>query len=321
VTKTVQTDADGRYRLNVEPGRYWIAAGLADRTGLVENPTYFPGVTAKSDPTIPGRQAVTVTAGQAGARADFALRPVSFASAPANGGPPGIVTMDDGSPLPAIRLGRRVAGPDGGVKEVYESYLALLVEVNGQPVGPNEPEPLRGSHIGVISTWIRPPYQRAEKVVTVPQLPSGYYVKSMTYGDIDLTKSPLTVRNDQSVIEIVLTRTRPASLPPGVRLSGRLTDLPFGSKLDTRLVLTPAANERRARVGQTPATIVLANSNDGSFEIRGVVPGRYTLAAVGYSELQNPAGARLLQLKPMGPGLTIEVGAADVTNLELTFEP
>src|SRR5262245_29739703 len=41
------TDKEGRYRLeNVMPGRYYIAAGLVDL------PTYYPGVTAQSRATV-----------------------------------------------------------------------------------------------------------------------------------------------------------------------------------------------------------------------------------------------------------------------------
>jgi hypothetical protein len=320
LAKTVLTDRNGRYRLpDVEPGRYWIAAGLSELR------TYYPGVTVESDPniSIDRLQFVTVASGQTVSNIDFTVAPVSLATKPPNGPAAGIMMMDDGSPLPAIRLGQRFGGPDGELlKDASESYLALLLEVNGQPVGLSQPEALRGANIASISYWIRGVFQKRENVVTIPQLPSGYYVKSMTYGDVDLTKAPLIVRNSD-VIEIVLTKTRPASLPPGVRLSGRITDRSFGSKTDLRLVLTPVTNVSPAPIGQAPVTTVLANSDDGSFEINGVLPGRYTLAPFGYrqNQMAAPLDVRLLQLAPVLPGVTFEVGAVDVTNLELKFEP
>ena len=59
-----QTDSAGTYRLeNVTPGRYYVIAGLVDL------PTYFPGVTAQTGATV-----VTINAGTASANIDFSLR-------------------------------------------------------------------------------------------------------------------------------------------------------------------------------------------------------------------------------------------------------
>ena len=58
-----QTDSSGRYRLeNIPPGRYYIQAGLVDF------PTYYPGVT-----TTTGATTVQITAGSALERIDFTL--------------------------------------------------------------------------------------------------------------------------------------------------------------------------------------------------------------------------------------------------------
>jgi hypothetical protein len=59
-----QTDDSGRYRLeNIPPGRYTIAAGLVDF------PTFYPGVTSLTQARI-----ITVTSGSTIAGVDFSLK-------------------------------------------------------------------------------------------------------------------------------------------------------------------------------------------------------------------------------------------------------
>jgi hypothetical protein len=69
LSSIVQTDANGRYRLeNVTPGRYYIGAGLVDF------PTYYPGVIAISEARV-----VTVAARSALTGIDFNLaRPAAL---------------------------------------------------------------------------------------------------------------------------------------------------------------------------------------------------------------------------------------------------
>ena len=103
-----------------------------------------------------------------------------------------------------------------------------------------------------------------------------------------------TVRhNQQRNIPIVLTKARPADVPAGVKVSGRITDWKAGGRpLPLFSVLTPADAFEIADV--TP-------KDDGFFEIDGVPPGQYTV---------GPSFAR---------SRLFEVGQTDLTNLSLTM--
>jgi hypothetical protein len=133
-----------------------------------------------------------------------------------------------------------------------------------------------------------------EYTVTVAPLRLGYYLKSMTYGDVDLTRNPLTLETDRADtdIRIVLTKTRPADTPPGVKVSGRITDWKVGRATLPLMVLNPAGTFEVADVSP---------KDDGSFEIDDVPPGEYAIR-LGF------ARSRLF-----------EVRGADVTDLSLTI--
>lgn len=289
LSNVTQTDKSGRYRLEgIPPGRYWVLAGSLAR------PTYYPGV-------IAGQQPVTVASGARITTLDFTIRPISYVSAPVNApgfGVTGIVTMDDGSPLPLTQPAKRFGGPDGDLIVPDKRQLAVQIEVNGDPRTLSETRALSEANIATIPIGI--PFRRGENVVTVPQLPFGYYVKSMTYGDVDLMTSPLVLPGS-GIIEVILTRTRPASLPPGVKVSGKVSNRPFPSRIETILVLSVASNGGPPLVGQVPAITLKADSFDGSFAIDGVLPGRYLLTLSGNS----PASR-----------LEFEVGLDGVRNLE-----
>jgi hypothetical protein len=116
----------------------------------------------------------------------------------------GQVVVDDGSPLPVVAPGSdatgiqvRIARRDGGIGVTFAVR---------QSVGAFE----------------FPATMPGEYDVSVLQLPAGYYVKSMTFGDVDLTKGPLTLENVargtkklsrqdfMAEVMIVLTKALPA---------------------------------------------------------------------------------------------------------------
>ncbi|HEX4998739.1 MAG TPA: hypothetical protein VFY29_10960, partial [Terriglobia bacterium] len=148
-------------------------------------------------------------------------------------------------------------------------------------------------------------------VALAPRWLNSYYLKSMTYGDVDLTKSPLTLKPSASdtQVRIVLTRTRPASTTPGVKVSGRITDWKAGGPaLALSAILTTMPD--RFEVAEVKPR------DDGSFEIEGVPPGQYVIGRA-----LSPANRMPVDIRSyLYPSQVIEVGANDVRNLELIFD-
>jgi protocatechuate 3,4-dioxygenase beta subunit len=255
-----QTDSEGRYRLErVPPGRYLIAAGAVD------SPTYFPGVTNRNQ-----GQVVTIAAGQTIASLDFAM---AFANAPPQLW--GRVEFDDGSPLPVGTLNQILL-----ILSSDSAHWTTKPFTNQQGL------------------FFFQSFVPGEYSLTLAPLPLGYgYLKSMTFGNVDLVKGPLTLTDAPNVAEvrIVLTKTRPAGVTPGVKVSGRVTNrAPLVLNALTRVL-------DQVHPGDvTNAVAYVSPREDGSFEIQGVPPGRYMI---------GPAAGKA--------HAALEVAGSDVTNVVL----
>jgi hypothetical protein len=234
------TDDGGRYRLEgVLPGRYLIAAGLLD------SPSYYPGVTVRNQGQI-----LTIAAGQAITNVDFAY---AFPNPPPQLS--GRVELDDGSPLPVGTL--------QGFRLILSSKSARWAVT----------QPFTNSQgLFFFQSVVVP----AEYSFTVAPLPLGYYLKSATFGNVDLTSAPLTLTEDlKTEIRVVLTKTRPAGVPPGVRVGGRI--LNWAAPMRLVAVTRVADPVRPGEVINAVATVI--PSGDGAYEFEGVPPGRYMLVA------------------------------------------
>jgi hypothetical protein len=272
----VFADSQGRYRLqNLPAGNYLIVAGLFD------SPTYFPGVRTPAE-----ARRISVGTGQTLVNVDFTLAHPDFV-----GRVPGRVRVDDGSPLP-VSPASSPGDPEA------PSVLALQVVVAGT-AGVTNTETVRRDGVFSLPFYLPGPY-----VVAPARMPLGYYVKSITHGTADLTNSPFTVNagSPSTEMEIVLTKTPPAGEPPAVKLSGRvigMENVPAGTTLRLVLQSTRIVNEISIlRLGET------AVNRDGTFEIRGVPAGRYSM-------ISAPP-----QREALG---NLEVTDRDISGLELTL--
>ena len=259
------TDRDGRFLLeDVPPGRYRIGAGSPG------SPVYYPGGTAAERGTI-----VTMAAGQPVANIDFTF---TFLSKPNELW--GTVGLDDGTPLPA---------------DLPRKTQFILSSARQH--------------------WVTGPFTRQQGVFFFKSMdleefdfsvapPLGYYVKSATYGNVDLTRARLNLAGglNETELRVVLTKTRPQGVPAGVRVSGRVTSWKLGvPNLELRALVTV--------LDRTPnVTTIVADVEpraDGSFQIEGVPPGQYTL--------------RLPLLRSAAQSLTFDVAGTDVVNLDLNL--
>lgn len=162
-----QTDSNGRYRLDIPPGRYYIVAGS------VSSPTFYPGTLAQNAASM-----VTVTQdSSAFAGVDFTLNSASKVVAGRSAIVGGRVccrvsariVLEDGSPLPPNLNVTAVATYAGGVHT----------------------RPVMSEETFALSVPPSTPFQ-----VAVDGLPPGYVFKSVTHAGKDVGLSPVTVNGD-----------------------------------------------------------------------------------------------------------------------------
>jgi hypothetical protein len=107
--------------------------------------------------------------------------------------------------------------------------------------------------------------------ISVPGIPGGYYLKSMTSGLVDLAVHPFEVGSappDDIKLTLGVIR-RPE--PPGVRVTGRVTFAPTGALPNSEGVLLVSSGSRNSAVRESLI------GPDGSFEFTGVSPGTYNI--------------------------------------------
>jgi hypothetical protein len=269
----VETDEQGRYTLeSIPPGLYYILAGSVDR------PTYFPGTQDMSSARV-----LQVTAGARMSGLDFVVsessRRVPF------------VFMNSGSGVRYVRLPLRVVA-DAGVR-VPVSTAAGPVTLEFERI----PDRVIASVsiVGSESLLELHPGSTSEYRIRVRNLPEEYAVETVHYGSVDISAGLLRFSRASA---ITIGAIGPAELltvkigkfpvaTPSARLGVRVTGI--GRRSDTHPVY----------LSGRPATVFA----DGSFEFRGVPPGRHTIALI-----DAPGRAR---------GTTIVVGDRDVEGVSL----
>jgi hypothetical protein len=135
--------------------------------------------------------------------------------------------------------------------------------------------------------------------ISVPAVPKNYVVRSIISSEfVDLLSQPLHV-TDSSQTEIQITLGADTPSRAGVRVSGRIIPATGGALQKPEGVLLASSSG-----GRNAAFLSASVEVDGSFEFRGVSPGRYDLMTFP----DSPVALR-----------DIDVSRTDVTELELAM--
>ena len=271
------SDASGNFSMkNIEPGQYRLAV---NRTGYVN---------AEYNASAPGRPGSTLSVGRAQKLKDLVLRLT----------PHGVITgriLDqDGDPAVGLQVqllrfryqgGRKQLAPSGG------GGTNDLGEYRIYGVAPGKYYLSAVSRIGTGDT--------VDRSVTPPQAEEDY-VTTYFPGTIDAASAAqieVTPGSQLANVNFTLSKTHT------VRVGGRIISNVTGPS-PIMLSIVP-------RVGfpfTQFARPTLVDGATGKFEIRGVVPGSYTLSA-----RTNKGG------RSYSAAIPVDVGSGDLDNLTLTL--
>lgn len=300
-----ETDELGRFRLeNVPQGRYYVTAGR------VENPTYYPGTME-----IRSAKIVSVTAGTTVAAVNFTIKDISDR---------GVETVNA-----AVRIPIQVH-TDSDVKiPVFSEHGKVVVRLTSVSDGKVADAPLGGAHVTL-------PFATMEYRVSVENLPEGYVLRGLAFGDTNLMNGTLKVGLDnfpkpaagekmaltpsqsgvliqRRISSATQTSQIPGSSPPAVVAGSVTSNSDLSVVLGTTVVPTSKISGVRIRgkvenAGQQELYLSGMPGilfNDGSFEFRNVPAGRYLVAMFD-------GGASTRQR-----GTVVTAGNRDVDDVEL----
>jgi TonB family protein len=334
----VLTDSAGRYRLdNIPAGRYYVTAGL------VELPTYYPGV-----PSLSGATAVNVAAGATVTGIDFTM------AVPAGVTISGRAILPPSLPVTAIRRAALIGGgspaqettlaTDGSFQflRVRPGTYSLILNVGApsQPVSVSVTDkdvtgleivvPLTVIITGTVTVDGGGPFPRFSLSfasykggVTAPGVapsPQGVLRAQLPEGEYRITWSALPAGYNLKSITAGSTdvlanplKVAAASPPPPLVVMLGVGSPPPWVKVSGRIIRPPAAPagvRNQLTMTGTSGTLVLDNlstivNDDGSFEFPKVLPGNYAV------RLTSP-------VLPVPP-TSLVVGNKDLSGVEIAF--
>jgi hypothetical protein len=257
-----QTDASGRYRLEVPVGRYFIAVGS------VTSPTYYPDT-----PSVASAKAISITAGSTVENVDFSRYTVALTP------PLGYLVHQSQVLSPGS------TGVLSGMVRASDGSVASGITVVAMPVSVLSGSIAQIFSLGSRRTVVETDSQGRYRIENVS--PDTYVILA-GYSDFPIyypgTSDSLQAKSITTTPSTSLTTLDIAMPPPAGRLSvrGRIFWPPGFSAGEV------VVNTRQLGIVTTsPATLLLplrnspqvAVASDGSFEVAGLFPGKYTLQA------------------------------------------
>lgn len=322
---TTQTDNDGDFILDLQPGRYYIMAGVPGQG------TYYPsttdlkkttivtvvsneineavdikllqrfgarlGGTVKADMAVLGARTATLTGGKL---EDLIQTPVKpDGSFDFGVVPPGTFYMAMYPPTSGMPMYRITVG-DKDVTGVEMTPLPTQT-VSGRIVSKRGPIPV--GYLGFqtdktyVSATINPDgtftaqLHAATHEAVMAGLPVGYSVASVKVGSKDASKGIVVGKNDIS--DVVITLEAPEKL---ASIRGKISGLAASRYASTKVEISgPVAIIGSMQAGIRP---------DGTFEFPAVTPGTYYLSLNGVPELK-PITLNLDSTDPMDVPVTV----------------
>ncbi len=260
-----QTDEQGRYRLeNIPPGIYFITAGR------VTLPTYYPGTLDMLKGTTVSIAASAVVTNINITMDDASIRPSDSAT--------------DVSDVAGLTLPVQVRMEGDTKQPIFADGKSVMVRFTRTRDGLISESPLNASILNLALPNSLPGY---EYRVTIENLPSGYAVKSIVQDGVNLLNNTLKITAKNFVqAEIPVYG---AALPGAMLDKVRIAYGAGGPMIPMEITLAGANSNSAAGVrvrGKVPSggnwELLLEGSfailfADGSFECRGVVPGRHVI--------------------------------------------
>jgi hypothetical protein len=260
----------------------------------VDLPTFYPGTSDLTKARV-----FSVTPGGAGSGIDFVMMDTSVR----------LIATNDFGAAPAstpILIPVEVRVESGARLPVFSSGAFTLIQFTDVATRNEVRRSLTNSFIASVNTQTAAPEFR----VRITNLPEGYVVKSMKYGTTDITSTTLkippallprpAITTAGGVTQAALTSAAPAGMTAPV-LIVTLDKLPVTGIPGTRVTGSLQNPEGRSiSMSGSPGILY----SDGTFEFRGVAPGRHNIAAIGTS------GASSF-------GASVVVGDRDVDGVKL----
>ena len=272
-----ETDDDGRYVIeNIPPGQYYIVAGSIDR------PTYYPGTQEMAAAKV-----IQITAGARISGFDFVVSDLSARRV--------FVSLS----APRLQVNLRVEADPGGRVPVFSASGLVAFHFERVSDGVAVTAPIANPSIGpeLQATGTATNYR-----VKLTNLPEGFIVTKMTYGNTDLTSGilalPTAPQNPGGLIFSAISGTS----APGDTLTvtlGRTSPPPSTGRGVRVTGLNRPSDTHPVYLSGRPGIVF----SDGTFEFRDVPPGRHVVAAIDFP-------GRAL-------GTTLIVGDRDIDNVAL----